>query len=61
MVDNSSLLWYNIDIRLNRELLVDVGSNAWNGSSDGLFAFNCNNSVSIVNVNYSSVADNSSI
>ena len=34
-----------------------LGGNAWNGSSDGLFAFDCNNVVSYSNVNYSSVAD----
>ena len=36
---------------------MNLSGNAWNGSSDGLFTFNCNNAVSISNVNYSSVAD----
>ena len=36
--------------------LVDVGGGAWNGSSVGLFAFGCNNSVGVVRVNFSSVA-----
>ena len=29
-----------------------VGSNTWNGSNDGLFTFNVDNSVGISNVNY---------
>ena len=36
--------------------LVVVGGGAWGGSSAGLFAFHCSNSVSFVHVSFSSVA-----
>ena len=36
--------------------LVILSGDAWNGSSDGLFAFVCGNAVGISSVNYSSVA-----
>ena len=36
--------------------LIALGGSAWGGSSDGLFTFDCNNSVGISSVHYSSVA-----
>ena len=38
-------------IGLSKNFLI-VGSNAWNGASDGLFTFNVNNAVGYLNVNY---------